>query len=357
MSSGKKLKTRKKTSQKGRESETKDDKERKDAKELTTVTTEDEDKGTSEDDLLDAEKRKRSGKRKRIEKTKNTELRSTGREDKETAKQAEKRTKVDESKHIGRANKNQKIEPVIQKFKESLIISGLIKKIEKEGIKIKETDQDDTRYDRQKKTIYVYKKKKEDELKAALLFELNNADNPHKYTDAVEEVLLDMSKKDETLTGMDYIHVAKEMEKDEFVSLVNYHHQVKDLYKNQKIPKKLAEKYDEMEEEGGKLSYAKYVDQNRKSGHTSDLAEAQHDNFMRGKGSKFEDLSLPVEYLHPGSYTLNGGKLEAMGTLRTNQKLQAQLDKQDMKVNQKLLNSVPDFKPEDIKPDDYMDYR
>lgn len=353
MSSGKKLKTRKKTSQKGRKSETKDDKERKDAKELTT---EDEDKGTSEDDLSDAGKIKSSGKRKRIEKTKNTELRSTGREDKETAKQAEKRTKVDESKHIGRANKNQKIEPVIQEFEKSLIISGLIKKIKKEDIKIQETDQDDTRYDRKQKTIYVYKKKKEDELKAALLFELNNANNPHKYTDAVEEVLLEMSEKDETLTGMDYIHVAKEMEKDEFVSLVNYHHQVKKLYKNQKIPEKLAEKYDEMEEEGGKLSYTKYVDQNRKSGHTSDLAAAQHDNFMRGKGSKFEDLSLPVEYVHPQSYTLNGGKLEAIGTARSKRKAQQQLDNQKMEVNQKLLGAAPAFKPEDIKPDDYMDY-
>jgi hypothetical protein len=189
-------------------------------------------------------------------------------------------------------SKVKKINTALTRLRKNAAVAALLDGLP-DGVQFKITAENDTRYDRASSTIQIYSQKKGDELVAAVLFEANNADNPLLYTTDVESVLTQMSRDGKTLSSRDFINVARQMEKDEFISLINYHEQVKALYNV--IPPKIMAKL-EASLVDGELSYSKFVDQNRSSGHTVELARAQFANFT---GESPGDFHVPLRISNP----------------------------------------------------------
>jgi hypothetical protein len=184
---------------------------------------------------------------------------------------------------------------IVKALKRNPAVAGLIERVLAGGdVKLSIDKDEDTRYDRSTRTIYVGRDKEKHQARAAILFELNNAANPHTYTDAAEGVLTTMNASVDKLGGGDYLHVAREMEKDEFISLVNYVHQAEALGAGKQASRALREKYVDLLIEGGRLSYDSYVEQNRTSDHTLELAMAQHKEFTGPRGPSFP--AIPRRY-------------------------------------------------------------
>ena len=180
-------------------------------------------------------------------------------------------------------------------------VAGLIERVLAGGdVTLRIDDGDDTRYDRRSRTIFVSRSKNANQARAAILFELNNAANPHAHTDAAEGVMTTMAERGEAPGGGDYLHVAREMEKDEFISLVNYAHQAQGLGASGPAAAALREKYEALLAQGGGLSYDAFVAQNRRSGHTLDLAQAQHGAFTGKSSAEFP--GIPLEFRDPVRY-------------------------------------------------------
>ena len=168
-------------------------------------------------------------------------------------------------------------------------------------IKIKLDAGDDTRWDRQTGTIYISRSKKGPAIRAALLFELNNAANPHAKTNAVESRMAALSERDVRLTGPDYFRIAQEMEKDEFDSLQAYRDQVEAMGGSESHLKTMREKYMDLIGEHGQLDYEKFVQQNIASGHTMELAKAQYAAYT-GRSPDELGLIMPLRLQEPNNY-------------------------------------------------------
>lgn len=205
-------------------------------------------------------------------------------------------------------NKAGVYERIVGELSKDPKIAALISEVlSQDKVTIRTDSGDDTRYDRTRRTIYVgAKKKNKGEIAAAILFELNNAKNPHTYTNAAEANLLAMGEASKEPTGVDYIRVAKEMERDEYLSLREYANQVTNLSSavklSEKDRKQLRENFEALKSDGDdtlELSYTKFVDQNRRSGHTLQLAQAQQVNFTGGL-SPFPEV--PYAYTDAANY-------------------------------------------------------
>lgn len=183
--------------------------------------------------------------------------------------------------------------PQVRKIVEERLKTG--------DINIKQAKDDDTYWDRKTSTIFVSNKKKGAEIKAAILFELNNAVNPHTNTDNIEKRMMTLSEKGVDLTGPDFFGVGQEMEKDEFLSLKNYKEQVEASGASGKELATLKEKYASILGGKGELDYDLFVKQNISSGHTMDLARLQYANYT-GKDMSLLDTIMPLRLRDPMAY-------------------------------------------------------
>lgn len=161
---------------------------------------------------------------------------------------------------------------------------------------------DDTRWEKGNSTIFLSRLYRPERSKAnlisALIFELCNAANPHKYTDEVESILCKLSQKDDnSLKMIDFIVCAEAMERDEWFSLQKYRsfiesnlsmcqeHEWVDIWRSKYV--------DLVDDESfsGELSYEHFKQQNLQSGHTLMLAKLQYENYYQQ-----DDAYVPILY-------------------------------------------------------------
>ena len=242
--------------------------------------------------------------------------------------------------------KKKQYERIVARLKQDPNVANLVENVlGAGGITIRTDDKNDTRYDRSRRTIYVSKSKSPRAAAAAILFELNNANNPHTYTDAAESGLLAMGQLGESPQGADFIHVAREMEKDEFVSLVNYAYQVENLAPLGLSTTDLKEKYQGVLDDG-QLSYEKFDAQNRSSGHTIELAKSSHQAFTGGY-SEFPEVSYAYE--NPSGYA---AYMTGKGSTRVRSQIKKKLDDKESRgvntVSDRIRKTAPAFDPSDV---------
>lgn len=162
-----------------------------------------------------------------------------------------------------------------------------------DGVNIVASATPKARFDRRSSTIAVPSGKTGAAFLAAVLFELNEAQNTYYFTDKAEAVLIGIAEEGGDPTSADFLVVANEMLKDEFLSLVSYYQQVKRLYPNGNIPPEISEKYEGLLDADDNLSYEAFEEQSIRSGHIIDLALSQFNSF---------DLNEPYELYIPVRY-------------------------------------------------------
>jgi hypothetical protein len=234
---------------------------------------------------------------------------------------------------------------IIDRFRSDTNALDLINTVLAGGnLTIMTSDDDDTRYVRATRTIHVHGKGTKSQASAAILFELCNAANDHRYTDAAESGLGEMATARAKPTGADYIHVAKEMEKDEFVSLTQYAHIASTMHGADAV---MRQKYDAVEASSGGLSYDKYVEQNARSSHTLDLAKAQQQNYTGG----YEEISnVPLQYVKPEAYygATGGATKSRRSAGLVIETLRREEEAGMNRVDSRLTSKAPPFDPAEI---------
>jgi hypothetical protein len=168
-------------------------------------------------------------------------------------------------------------EGIVKELCSSKAVQELIASVLKMGaLTIRTASNDDTRYDRKNRTIYVSSKKEAPEAAAAILFELNNANSAYTFTDAAEKALEQLTIAGDEITLTDFLYIATEAEKDEYVSLVHYRNQVEGLSSKTFDLAVLRDKYIALDASNPQTFYDAYVQQNLSSGHTYEMAEAYY---------------------------------------------------------------------------------
>lgn len=240
---------------------------------------------------------------------------------------------------VGRIIDDEKFQKVINEMMQNRTILELINKAtEDKDIYLKESRSDDTRWDRRTNTIYISSSKKGSQIVAAILFELNNAANPHKFTDEIEAKLVKLSKQQKELTGPDFFRIAQEMEKDEFISLQNYMQQVESYDVSKQKKETLREKYKDLIK-NGQLDYDLYKEQNILSGHTMELAGLQYQNYTGYDPANLETI-MPLRLKRPSDF-----KSYSSGLMRQRQRSKferALLEEREERIDRLTPELFPD---------------
>lgn len=180
----------------------------------------------------------------------------------------------------------------------SELITAALRK-NKDEVSIELTSDDDTRWDRSKRKIFVYSKKSIEEKTVAVLFELHNAANDPNNTNTMEARLKELSENDGAapveLSGIDYLTAARVIELDEFTALDNYRKLVEKNRtmlegSNSLLLKKFQEKYADLLT-NGELDYEKYQMQNMSSGHTKEMAQSIMDAYEGKEARRIEGIA------------------------------------------------------------------